>query len=121
MISRARSNMMSSLPSLSSAHPAPCRAELPDHPIHQLPAGRRSIDKLVVEPQRLPLESAHLMERLYLDPLDVLHRRDEPRDTVYIGGIVGLAGNEREADPHRLRQRSQPLGEAHRRREIAPR
>src|SRR6187399_3359352 len=102
MMSRARSNMISGLPKLASAHPAACRAELPDHPIHQLPAGRRSIEKLVVEPDRLPLEGAHLVERLHLDPFDVLHRRNEPGDALDVGGIVGLSGDKREADPRRL-------------------
>src|SRR5258705_11570663 len=103
MISRARSSMFV-LPRnwLSSTHLAACLAELPNDPIHQVPAGRRSIEKFVVEPHRRPLEGTHLMERLYLDPLDVLHRRDESSDAVDVGGVGGLAGGEGGAEPHRL-------------------
>ena len=42
------------------------------------------------------------MERLHLDPLDVLHWRDESSDAVDVGGVIGLAGDEGEADPDRL-------------------
>src|SRR6185369_1647902 len=119
MISRARSSMFLPRNRLSSTHPAACRAELPDHPIHQLPAGRRSIEKLVVDPHRLPLEGTHLVERLHLDPLDVLHRRDKTSDAVDIGGIIGLAGDEGEADPDRLGQRSKSFRETQRWREVA--
>ena len=81
--------------------------------------GGGRVGVLVVEPHRLPFEGAELMERLHLDPLDVLHRRDEARDLLDIGGIVGEARHQREAHPDRLADRRQPLGEAQGRRELA--
>ena len=74
---------------------------------------------LVFKIHRLPLEGAELVERLHLDPLDVLHRRDELRDALDIGRIVGEARHQREAHPDRLADRREPLGEAQRRRQIA--
>src|ERR1700752_2598271 len=47
-------------------------AKLPDNPVHQLTCGRRRIFMLVVEPHPLPLERAHLVERLHFDPFDIL-------------------------------------------------
>ena len=67
---------------------------------------------LVVEAHRLPLEFTHLMERLHLDPFDVLHGCDESGDTIDVRGIVGFAGNQREANPNRLGERGKPLGKA---------
>ena len=60
------------------------------------------------------------MERLHLDPLDVLHGRDKPGDPLDIGGIVGQARHQREAHPYRLAHRGQPLGKTQRRSQIAP-
>ena len=81
--------------------------------------GARRVGVLVVELHRLPFERAELMERLHLDPLDILHRRDEPGDLLDIGGIVGEARHQREAHPHGLADRGEPLGEAQRRRQVA--
>ena len=61
------------------------------HAVDQIGRGRRRIGVLVVEVHRLPFEGAELVERLHLDPLDVLHRRDELRDAFDIRGIVGEA------------------------------
>ena len=58
------------------------------------------------------------MERLHLDPLDVLHRRDKAGDALDIRRIVGRAGNEREPDPDRLGYRSKALGKAQGGREV---
>src|SRR6185369_9848306 len=76
------------------------------------------VGKLVLEVHRFPLEFTHLVEWLYLDPFHILHRRDEPRDSGDIRGIVGLSGHQRESDPDRLAERGQPLCEAKRRLEI---
>ena len=64
--------------------------------------GAERVGKLVVEAHGFPLECAHLMERQDLDPFDIFHRRDEPGDALDIGGIVGEAGHQHEADPDRL-------------------
>ena len=47
---------------------------------------------LVVEAHGLPLERTHLVERLDLDPFDVLHGRHETGDALDIGRIVGEPG-----------------------------
>ena len=77
-------------------------SELIDDPVYKFRTGRRSVEKLVFETQRLPLECPHLMEWLDLDPLDVFHRRDKASDAIDIRGIVGLSGYKRESDPYRL-------------------
>jgi hypothetical protein len=77
-------------------------SELLDDPAYQLRTGRRSIEELVFETQRLPLECPHLMEWLDFDPLDVFHRRDKASDAIDIRGIVGLSGYKRESNPHGL-------------------
>src|SRR5262245_63907585 len=110
MISRARSSML--LPPAGTTSPAflneqsagatPRGAELFEHAIHQLGRRRLRIGELVVEPHRLPLEGTELMERLHLDPLDILHRRDEAGDLLYVLRIVGEAGHESEPDPYGL-------------------
>ena len=89
------------------------------HAIDQVGRRRRRIGVLVVELHRLPFEGTELMERLHLDPLDVLHRRDKFGDAFDIGGIVGEARHQREAHPRRLADRREALGEAQGRRQIA--
>ena len=74
---------------------------------------------LVFEIHRLPLEGAELVERLHLDPGDVLHRRDEAGDAVDVGGVVGRARYQGEADPGRLAERRKPFGEPQGRGEVA--
>src|SRR6476661_1380317 len=124
MMSRARSNMCVNSPwigrtSVESACLAPRVAKLADNPVHQIAAGRLGVFELVFKAHRLPLERTHLVKWLHLHPLDVLHGRDKSCDAIDIGGVVGLARHQREANPDRLRQRGQALGEAKRRREIA--
>src|SRR5947209_12161359 len=94
MMSRARFNM--AFPrfemvavNCGSAGVAPRRTELLDHARGELGRRRWRVVERVVESHRLPFEGAELMERLHLDPLDVLHGRDEARDLVDIGDIVG--------------------------------
>src|SRR6266403_2693588 len=101
MISRARSSM-SDLPGSTCSQLAYSTArvtELSDDSVHHVPAGWRRIEVLVFEANRLPLERSHLVERLHLHPLDVLHGRDKSRDTVDVRRIVGRARHQREADP----------------------
>src|SRR3954469_13266375 len=125
-MSRARSNIKRLLLAIGgelvirSACVAAGSTELVDHTLGEIRRRRRRVDELVFEVHRLPLERAHLMERLHLDPLDVLHRGDEVGDAIDIRRIVGLARNECESDPDRFRHRGQPLGEAKRRRDVAP-
>src|SRR3954454_24321107 len=104
MMSRARSSICLSPGGLKRrlADAATRIAELPDHPVHQIAAWGLRISQLVFEIQGLPLEFTHLVERLHLDPFDVLHRRHESGDSLDVGGIVGLARNQREANPDRL-------------------
>src|SRR4029079_16194189 len=73
---------------------------------------------LVLKLHRLPFERAKLMERLYLDPLDILHRGNEPSDLIDVGGIIGESRHQCEAHPYRLADCGQPLGEAQRWRQI---
>src|SRR4051812_20409410 len=92
IMSRARSNI-ESLPQLvskdgPSAGATARRAELFDHAIHQVGVSRPRISELVVEIHSFPFEGAKLVEGLHLDPLDVLHRGHESRDTFYISGVV---------------------------------
>src|ERR1700757_2286510 len=108
MMSRARSNMCLNslgLAGYQSAGLASRGTELFDHPVHQIAAGRLGVFELVVEADRLPLERTHLVEWLHFHPLDVLHGRDKFCDAVDVGGVVGLAGYQREANPDRLSQR----------------
>ena len=74
--------------------------------------GRRRVVVLVFEAHRLPFERAQLVERLHLDPLDVLHRRDEAGDAFDIGGIVGSPGTSVKRTQTGLPIGGQPLGEA---------
>src|SRR3954451_13211428 len=97
MMSRARSNI--SIISCwlwtlfrQSTDLAPRLAELRQHPAHQGGRRRVGIGMLVFKIHRLPLERAKLVERLDLDPLDVLHRRDEFGDALDIRRIVRQAG-----------------------------
>src|SRR5260370_29067116 len=104
MISRARSNM-SDLPRSTFGRLACSTArvtELSDDSVHQVPARWRRIEVLVFEANRLPLERSHLVERLHLHPLHVLHGRDKSCDTVDVRRIVGRAWHQREAGPDRL-------------------
>src|SRR3954454_15470708 len=122
MMSRARSSMIAPGPagSLLSTNVAARITELADHAVHQVLVRRLCVRELVRQSHRLPLEGAHLMERLDLDPFDVPHRRDEACDALDVGGVVRLARNEGEAHPYRLRHGRQAFGEAKRRRHIAP-
>src|SRR6478736_7926502 len=123
-MSRARSNIKRLLLAIGgelvirSACVAAGSTELVDHTLGEFRRRRRRVDELVFEVHRLPLERAHLMERLHLDPLDVLHWGDKSRDALDICGIVGLARHEREAHPRRLSYFRQPLGEPQRRRKF---
>lgn len=54
---------------------------------------------LVVKIECLLLESAELMEGLYLHPLDILHERDKFRDAVDIGQIVRVPWHKRKSPP----------------------
>src|SRR3954454_16605062 len=99
MMSRA-SSIMTGVPTLSrretpSAGPATCLMELMEHTIDQVGRGRRRIGVFVVQIHGLPFEGTELMEGLHLDPLDVLHRRDEFRDTLDIRRIVSQPRHER--------------------------
>src|SRR5438552_3121963 len=75
------------LESSRSARAAPRRTKLVEYPIHDMTGGGRRVCFLVFEVHRLPLECSHLVERLHLHPLDVLHRRHEPRDRLDVGGV----------------------------------
>jgi hypothetical protein len=44
------------------------------------------------------------MKRLDLDPFEVLHGRDKPRNALDIRRVAGLARDEGEPDPDRLGQ-----------------
>src|SRR5260221_13455058 len=106
MMSRARSNIAIIscwLKTLfrQSTNSAPRRAELFEHPAHQSWRRCERIGMLVFKIHRLPLEGAKLMERLNLDPLDVLHRPDEFGDPFDVCRIVRQARHKREANPHR--------------------
>ena len=61
------------------------------------------------------------MKWLDLDPLDVLHRRDEFGDAFDIRRVIGLARYQRETHPSRLADRCEALGKTQRRREVASR
>src|SRR5579864_7192437 len=89
---------------------AASRAKLFDHAVDQLRRRPWCIEMLVREVHRLPLEGAELMKRLHLDPLDVFHRCDKPRDTVDIRGVVGDARHQRKPHPYRFANRREPLG-----------
>src|SRR6476646_9641755 len=82
--------------------PTTGRAKVFDHSVRQIGGRWRRISVLVFKIHRLPLELAHLVERLYLDPLDVLHRRDESGDPFDIGGGVRNARDHGETHPHGL-------------------
>src|SRR5579862_3392794 len=127
MIVRARSNItsppISAYPSRSqfcSTHVAACVAELLPHALHEFGSRQRRFGQFVVEVQRFPLESTKLMERLYFDPLDVLHRGDKPGNARDVIGIVGQSRNEREAHPHWLARLRQTLGKANGGSQVAP-
>src|SRR5260370_2009917 len=93
MISRARSNM-SDLPGSTSSRLACSTArvtELSDDSVHQVPARWRRIEVLVFEANRLPLERSHLVERLHLHPLPVLHRRHKSPPTFDVRRTVRRA------------------------------
>ena len=96
-------------------------AELPDDALCQIRRRRRRIRTLVFEVHRLPFELAHLMEWLHLDPLDILHRRDEACDALDIVRIVGPSRHQREAYPYGLADGRQALGEFQCRRQIPAR
>src|ERR1700710_2189141 len=103
MISRAVSNMPDPPIAPDRLACSTARvAELSDDPVHHLPAGRWRVEGLIFEAHRLPLELTHLVERLHLHPLDVLHGRDKSRDTIDVRWIVGRSGHQGEADPDRL-------------------
>src|SRR5215216_8189404 len=65
---------------VGSAGTAARGTKLFDHTIDQITWSTRGVDQLVVEVHRLPLEGAELVEWLHLDPLDILHWRDEAGD-----------------------------------------
>src|ERR1043166_2506939 len=119
MISRAKSNMaISPVPSSRRDRgrsvsgrdsPPPGTARSPIYQLRRTPLRNAAV---VNQPPGFPFERAELMERLDLDPFDVLHGRDEPRDPVDIGGVVGEAGHQREPHPDRLADRRQPPGGA---------
>src|SRR5262249_36904458 len=78
--------------------------------VHQLRRRWRRIGVLVFEIHRLPLELAHLVKWLNLDPFDVLHRRNEFGDAIDIGRIVGKPRHKGEAYPYGLVQFRKTFG-----------
>src|SRR3954453_7665195 len=103
IISRARSNM-SDLPGYNRlAYSTACGSELSYDPTHQISAGWGCVEVLVFETHRLPLELAHLMEWLHLDPFDIFHGGNKSRDTVNVRRIVGRSWHQRESHPYRFR------------------
>ena len=64
------------LPS-QSAHVATRSLKLAEHAMDEAGRGSWRIRVLVVEIERLPLESAELVEGLHLHPLDISHGRNE--------------------------------------------
>src|SRR5262249_39422996 len=91
---------------------ASCRAKLLDNSVHKFGRRRRRVSVLVFEIHCLPLELAHLVERLNLDPFDILHRRDEFGDAIDISRIIGESRHEGEAYPHGLVQFRKAFGKA---------
>src|SRR5271166_4666651 len=96
MISRARSIMTAS-PNMKkkagsrkagSAGVAARCMELADHASDEVGGRSLGVGELVVEVQRLPFESAELVERLDLHPLHILHGSDKLRDTIDVRRIV---------------------------------
>src|SRR4029077_10363990 len=85
--------------SSQSARGAGRGSKLFDPPIYKVGRGRLRVRMLVIKLHRLPFERAKLMERLHLDPLDILHRGDEPGDLIDVGGIIGESRHQREAHP----------------------
>ena len=96
----------------------PAATELFDHAIDEIGRRRRRIEVFVVELHRLPFELAKLVEWLYLHPLDILHRGDEPGYAIDVGRIVRKSRHQRESHPHALAERGEPLGKPQGRRQF---
>ena len=79
-----------SLPATADFSPstAPGRAELLNHPFHQIGRRRCGMRELIFELHSVPFERTELMKRLHLDPLDILHGRDKSCDAINVCGIV---------------------------------
>src|ERR1700744_2136183 len=73
----------------------------------------------VFNTHRLPFEGAKLVEGLYFDPLNVLHRGDKPRYSFNVLWRVGEPRDEGKANPNGLCDRRESLGKTHGWREIA--
>ena len=67
------------------------------------------------EPEPLPLEAAHLVERQHLDALDVAEPGGELRRLRQVVQVVGQPRHQHEADPDRLAARREPARERERR------
>ena len=58
------------------------------------------------------------MERLHLDPFNILHWSDKAGDPVHVGRVVGKPRYERESHPGGLAHRGEAFGETQRRSQI---
>src|ERR671913_1869399 len=76
----------------ASARPTAGAAEDLQRSLNLRRGRRRRVGKLVIEPERLPLEGAHLVEGQHLHPFHVLHGRDEARHLGDVLRIVREAG-----------------------------
>src|SRR5947199_7680255 len=111
MMSRMVSSMNNLLAASRLARLAARGAELSEHAIQQVGRRRGCAGVFVVEIHRLPLEGAELVERLHLDPLDVLHRGDESGDSIDVRRIIRETGHQGEPHPSPLAGGGEPLGE----------
>ena len=92
-----------------------CRAGLAD-----LLGGRRGHPGAgVVQAERGVLGGAERVEGEHIDPFDVSEGRGEPGDGGDVAGVVGPAGDEDEAYPHRLVAGGETAGERERRSDVA--
>src|SRR6478736_6080195 len=94
---------------LSSAGTTAGPAKLLEHAVHKLRRRWFGLVVLVFKVHCLPLKGAELVERLYFDPLDVLHGRHEFRESFDVGRVVGKTWHQREPHPDRLTHGRQTL------------
>ena len=80
MTSSPAQELLSAVTHPHLARTAACRSELFEDALHQIRRRRWGMSVLVFKVHRLPFEGAELMERLDLDPLDILHGRNERGD-----------------------------------------